>query len=111
MQLPKWFEIRLKLLAFEALPEIERRGLDYLQQHGTKLVDKRQMAIDFIMARYSQFTAVIPGLNLTTIDDDLVRAKAGEAIDEAWKKLGTTLNKLSRQPITDDATLPKGGPK
>ena len=101
----------LKLLALKAVPEIERRAIEWYLKTGEKIVGKAKdgQALDAIMAAYKVATSSIPGLNMTTIDDELVRKAAREALDWAWNEIGDIVNDASKPPVTDDASLPKGG--
>ncbi|WP_019585204.1 hypothetical protein [Deinococcus apachensis] len=103
-------EVEFKLLALKAVPEIERRALEWKAQHGDKMfADKRTLALDYIVSSYAAATAGVPGLNLTTLDDDFVRAQAAKALDWAWSQTGDLVNQTVHAPVTNDSTLPTGG--
>lgn len=103
-------EIEFKLIALKALPEIERRALEWKAQHGDKVFgDKRTLALDYIVGTYTAATAGVPGLNLTTLDDEFVRAQAAKALDWAWAQAGDLINETVHAPVTNDASLPAGG--
>ena len=101
----------LKLLALKAIPEVERRAIEWYLKHGEKIVGQAKdgQALDAIMEAYKVATSSIPGLNATTIDDELVRKYAREALDWAWNEIGDIVNDASKPPVADDSSLPKGG--
>ncbi len=109
----KWIKLQLRLLALKAIPEIEQKAVEWYLQHGEKIVGKAKdgLALDAIMKAYGLATSSVPGLNLTTLDDDLVRKAAREALDWAWAEIGDLINDVSKPPVTDDTTLPTGGLK
>ncbi|MFB9994931.1 hypothetical protein ACFFLM_23555 [Deinococcus oregonensis] len=72
-----------------------------------------QAAVDLeaIMQASRLATQNVPGLSLTTIDDELERKAACKALDWAWAEMGDIVNDASKPPVTDDSSLPIGGVK
>ncbi|GGL16086.1 hypothetical protein [Deinococcus radiotolerans] len=102
-------KLYLKLLALKALPDIERRALEAYERTGTVVHDKRQFAREYVLERYAQATAKIPGLRDTKLDDLAVGAAIDETLDWAWDQLGDVLNSISHDPVVTAPDLPKGG--
>lgn len=103
--------LQLKLWALKAIPAVEARAIEWFNQNGEKIigVEKRKQAVEEIMKAYRVASVGIPGLSLTTIDDEIVRAAAVKALDWAWEEIGEIINEASAAPVVDDAGLGKGG--
>lgn len=107
---------QLKLIALKALPAIEQKAIAFAKETHQKMAGKRGAAVDYVMQQYGAIEASIPGLKDTTLDNDLLRAQAGAAVDWAWGELGDVINALGRQaaqptpaqpaPVNNDPTLP-----
>lgn len=103
-------KLQLKLLALKAVPEIERRALAWMAEHKDQAFgSKREAALTYMKEQYAKSTQRIPGLNATTVDDELFAAYAGQYLDWAWAQLGAVVNGMSHEPVNNDATLPAGG--
>ncbi|MBZ9750744.1 hypothetical protein K7W42_07705 [Deinococcus sp. HMF7604] len=105
----KQLELQMKLLALRAIPEIERRAAEAWQQHGSKVTDKENQALAYIVGAYATATAGVPGLNATKFDDEIVRDHARKALRWAWGQIGDIVSDVAREPVTDDTSLLKGG--
>lgn len=49
------------------------------------------------MEEYARLTKAVPGLNLTTLDDDFVRARLKETLARAWKAADEEVKQAARQ--------------
>lgn len=106
-----WLKVQMKLLALRAIPEIERRAAEAWKVHGTKITDKEEQAVEYIVGSYATATAGVPGLNATKFDDEIVRDQARKALKWAWAQIGDIVNDVTREPVTNDLSLPAGGLK
>lgn len=91
----------LRLLALKAYAEVEAQGRLLLATEGPKLLgeEKRLLAVNIVMQGYQVVTANVPILNATTIDDNLVRQWAAEAVDWACEEIGDLINRVGRTPV------------
>lgn len=106
--------VRLKLLALKAIPEIERRAVEWLAENkGAVFGDKREAALEYMCEQYKRSTASIPGLKDTDLDDKVFRQYAEQYLDWAWEQLGELVNDAARLPApsTTASELPAGGVK
>ena len=105
---------QLRLLALQAVAQTEALGVSIaLRQLPTLLSpEKEDQAVEILYGLYRSFEANIPVLNMTTIDDDLVKAGAREAVHWAFDQLKGQLNALapvaSTPPVIDAPELPSG---
>lgn len=106
--------VRLKLLALKAIPEIERRAVEWLAENkGAVFGDKRKAALEYMCEQYKRSTSGVPGLKDTDLDDKVFREYAEKYLDWAWEQLGELVNDAARLPApsTTASELPAGGVK
>ena len=104
---------QLRLLALQAVAQTETLGVSVALKELPALLsqEKEDQAIEIVCGLYRGFEANIPVLELTTIDDDLVKAGAREAVHWAFDQLKVQLNALApvaKQPVTNAPELPSG---
>lgn len=97
----------LRTLAAKAIPELERKAMEWYLRHGDVLRDKRELALDYAMQQYAQATARIPVLAATTLDDQTVRQLLRQALDSVWTELDDRIKQAARdvtgQPAQTEA--------
>ena len=104
---------QLRLLALQAVAQTEALGVSVAQRQLPALLsqEKEDQAVEAVYALYRSFEANIPVLNMTTVDDELVKAGAKQAVRWAFDQLKVQLNALApvaRQPVTNAPELPSG---
>ncbi len=96
----EFFKKYFRTIALKAVPEIEKRALEWLAQNGkTVFGDRREEALKYIMEAYKIASARVPLLALTDMDDKLVREYAEQALDWAWGQLEDIVHEEVR--VTD----------
>ena len=108
MELPKNLQAKLKTYALIALPYARARADEYMAEHGVALDDLDGVMLEFVMQGYAKITAATP-LALTTIDDDIVKAKAKEFIEQVKAQFGPAMSEYIHAPILNEPTLKPGG--
>lgn len=97
----------LRTLAAKAIPEMEKRAIEWYLRHGEVLRDKRALALDYAMQQYKAATKNVPLLAATEIDDQLVRQMLSQALDSVWTELDDRIKQAARdvtgQPAQTEA--------
>jgi nucleoside-diphosphate-sugar epimerase len=103
-----------KLYALEAVVTVERIAKEALLETGIKILgaDKNAQAKKLALDAYKIATAGIPVLNMTMIDDELVKQGVDAAVDWIFEKVKDVLH-LAADAIPDnsvsDPSLKPGG--
>lgn len=98
----------LRLLAIKAYAQVEAQARMLVATEGPKLLgeEKRMLAVNIVMQGYAVLTANVPVLNATTIDDNVVRQWAKEAVDWACEEVGDLINHVGRTPVVGAPEIP-----
>ncbi len=104
---------QFKLLALQAIPEIERQAIKFYNETRTKIEspEKWNLALDFGVAKYKQLTDTLPVIGDTTIDDVFVRSLMDDAMKWAWREIGDVVNDVTKEPSNVDMHIPSPGPR
>lgn len=86
----------LRTLVAKAIPEMEKRAIEWYLRHGEVLRDKRALALDYAMQQYKAATKNVPLLAATEIDDQLVRQMLSQALDGVWVELDDRIKQAAR---------------
>lgn len=93
--------------AAQAVAEVEARSVEFLVTEGQKWLsqEKRQLAVDKVMELYQRGTANIPFLKDSAVDDEWIRRKAEQAVDEVCEWMLLKLNPLGTLPVNNAPEL------
>ncbi|WP_412027939.1 hypothetical protein [Deinococcus yunweiensis] len=93
-----WNTIRARILdtlAAQVIPQVERYAIELILKNGQQLRGKGELALNLVMKQYATLTAATP-LAMTTLDDDVIRKLAQDALNRAWIMLDDRVKQAAR---------------
>lgn len=104
---------QMRFYAVQGIAVMEKFAADQLEQLGVVVegVAKNAGAVDWVMAEYKKLEKDTV-LDMTDLDDNLIRKAATKAVNEGFKLVGDGINAIRKMiPVSSTASpeLPEGG--